>query len=419
MMQPPRGNRVHIGFFGRTNVGKSSLLNRICGQDVAIASEVAGTTTEVVEKGMELLPIGPVVFLDTAGLGDTTELGRARMERTTRALPRCDAAVFVVEAGVWGTEEEQLVQDCRAKKIPICIAVNKADVCFPSLEFLETMKSYGAAVVVSGVPENETDRETFLNAFKKALLQILPEEALATPPLVGDLVPAGGIIVMVVPIDLQAPKGRLILPQVQAIRDALDNDACAVVVKERELGSVLQKLRDKPNLVVCDSQVVLKTIADIPRDVLCTTFSTLFARAKSDLIDAARGAAKIDSLKNGSRVLVAEGCTHHALEDDIGRVKIPRWLRQYTGANLDIVHVSGRDFPDDLSQFDLVIHCGACTFTRRQMLARAWEAGRHGVAFTNYGVAISCLQGVLERVLEPFPAALSSFKEAFQDSSKS
>jgi [FeFe] hydrogenase H-cluster maturation GTPase HydF len=289
--------------------------------------------------------------------------------------------------------------------------VNKADTNAPSQDFLNEMLSKAPAVLVSGEFTAEAPRESFLNAFKNALIQILPEDAMQTPPLVGDLVPAGGIVVMVVPIDLQAPKGRLILPQVQAIRDALDNDACALVVKERELAAVLGKLREPPHLVVCDSQAVLKTVADIPRNVLCTTFSTLFARAKADLVEAARGAAKIDKLANGSRVLIAEGCTHHALEDDIGRVKIPRWLRQYTGAELDIVHACGRDFPADLSQFDLVIHCGACTFTRRQMLARVWEASRSNVPITNYGVAISCLQGVIERVLEPFPAALQAYKD--------
>jgi [FeFe] hydrogenase H-cluster maturation GTPase HydF len=410
MMQTPRGNRVHIGFFGRTNVGKSTLLNRTSGQDVAITSPVAGTTTDVVEKGMELLPIGPVVFLDTAGLGDSTELGAARLKRTELALPRCDVAVLVVEAGGWGEHEEGLVEKCRAHKIPICVVVNKCDVMPPSSEFLSDVSQKVGVVLSSGHTASEGERDKFVDAFKRALLQILPEEALKTPPLVGDLVPPGGLVAMVVPIDLQAPKGRLILPQVQAIRDALDNDAAALVVKERELAAVLQKLREPPNLVVCDSQAVLKTLADIPRNVPCTTFSTLFARAKYDLVEAARGAAKIDKLKNGSRVLVAEGCTHHALEDDIGRVKIPRWLRQYTGAELDIVHACGRDFPENLFEFDLIIHCGACTFTRRQMLARSWEASRVGVAFTNYGVAISCLQGVIERILEPFPAALQAYK---------
>lgn len=412
MMQTPRGNRVHIGFFGRTNVGKSTLLNRIVGQDVAIASPIPGTTTDVVEKGMELLPIGPVVFLDTAGLGDATELGAARIERTEKTVPRCDVAVIVTEANVWGEAEEFLLNKCNHQKTPVCVIVNKADREFPEQAFLSKIAEKVGCVLTSGNPENEMARDQFVTLFKKSLLQILPEDAVKTPPLVGDLVPAGGIVVMVVPIDLQAPKGRLILPQVQAIRDALDNDACAMVVKERELAAVLQKLREAPNLVVCDSQAVLKTIADVPRNVLCTTFSTLFARAKYDLIEAARGAAKIDKLVSGSRVLIAEACSHHAAEDDIGRVKIPRWLRQYTGAELDIVHISGRDFPSELSSFDLVIHCGACTFTRRQMLARHWEASNAGVSFTNYGVAISCLQGVIERVLEPFPAALDAYKAA-------
>jgi [FeFe] hydrogenase H-cluster maturation GTPase HydF len=412
MMQTPRGNRVHIGLFGRTNVGKSTLLNRIAGQDVAIASPLPGTTTDVVEKGMELLPIGPVVFLDTAGLGDASELGEARMARTRLALPRCDVAVLVTEPDCWGDTEEEVVTRCREAKTPLCIVVNKCDLVQPTETFLARLRQSAAAVVASGESTNDLEREGFLKRFKEALLNILPDSVLQTPPLLGDLVPAGGLVMMVVPIDLQAPKGRLILPQVQAIRDALDSDASVFVVKERELAAALARLTQKPDLVVCDSQAVLKTIADTPRDVPCTTFSTLFARAKADLVMAARGAAKIDRLKSGSRLLIAEGCSHHALEDDIGRVKIPRWLRQYTGVELSIAHASGRDFPEDLSAFDLVIHCGACTFTRRQMLARSFEAAERGVAFTNYGVAISCLQGVIERVLEPFPAALAAYREA-------
>jgi [FeFe] hydrogenase H-cluster maturation GTPase HydF len=412
MMQTPRGNRVHIGLFGRTNVGKSTLLNRIAGQDVAIASALPGTTTDVVEKGMELLPIGPVVFLDTAGLGDTSELGQARMARTRLALPRCDVALVVTEAHCWGGEEEEVVALCRERKIPLCVVVSKCDRVEPTADFLVRLQSLADAVVTSGKPADDGEREAFLKRFKEALLKIIPDSVLQTPPLLGDLVPAGGLVMMVVPIDLQAPKGRLILPQVQAIRDALDSDASVFVVKERELAAALARLNQKPDLVVCDSQAVLKTIADIPRNVRCTTFSTLFARAKSDLVMAARGAAQIDRLTKGDRILVAEGCSHHALEDDIGRVKIPRWLRQYTGLELDIVHVAGRDFPEELRGFDLVIHCGACTFTRRQMITRSFEAAECGVAFTNYGVAISCLQGVIERVLEPFPAALAAYREA-------
>jgi [FeFe] hydrogenase H-cluster maturation GTPase HydF len=253
-------------------------------------------------------------------------------------------------------------------------------------------------------------RERVVSRFKELLLKVCPDDYINPPVLVGDLLPAGGLLVMVVPIDLQAPKGRLILPQVQAIRDALDSDAAALVVKEREYAALLGRLNRPPDLVVCDSQVVLKMVADTPRDVKCTTFSILFARFKGDLQELARGAAMIDRLRAGDRVLVAESCSHHALEDDIGRVKIPRWLRQYTGLDVQIEVSAGRDFPQDLTGYKLVVHCGSCMLTRREMLAHIQRARAQGVAITNYGLAISVTQGVLKRALSPFPAALDAYE---------
>jgi [FeFe] hydrogenase H-cluster maturation GTPase HydF len=414
MQKTPKSLRLHLGLFGRTNVGKSSLLNLIAGQDAAITSPVPGTTTDVVEKPMELLPLGPVVFLDTAGLDDSSELAGRRIERAHKALDRTDIIILVTEPDVWTAFEEDLIARAEDKKIPFVIAVNKVDRQEPSEDFLLRLneRSGGRLVLCSGL--DTANREGVLAKFKKHWIELCPEECLNAPPLVGDLLPAGGLAVLVVPIDLGAPKGRLILPQVQTIRDALDNDAATLVVKEREYSAALMRLNTPPDLVVCDSQIVLKMVADTPAGVPCTTFSILFSRLKGDLPAMAAGVAAIDSLKHGDRVLVAEACSHHAMEDDIGRVKIPRWLRQFTGLNLEIEVSAGCDYPDDLKSFRLVVHCGSCMKTRRETLARIEAAKRAGVPVTNYGVCISYLQGVLERVLSPFPAALESYRAARQ-----
>ena len=411
MQKTPKALRLHIGLFGRTNVGKSSFLNLIAGQDVAITSPQAGTTTDVVEKVMELLPIGPVVFLDTAGLDDTSTLGELRLKKTVKIFDRSEVIVLVIEGNQWTEYEEQIVEEASKREIPCVIVVNKVDEIKPTDEFLESTKKKNPRVMLCSSVDHE-NRETYLNSFKNYLIDICPEEFLRPPPLVGDLLSPGGIAVLIVPIDLQAPKGRLILPQVQTIRDALDNDAATIVVKEREYTHILDNLKTPPDIVVCDSQVVLKMVADTPKNIKCTTFSILFARFKSDLIEMAKGAAVIESLKPGDKILIAESCSHHALEDDIGRVKIPRWLRQYAGAKLEIDVRAGRDFPDNLSEYKLVFHCGGCMFNRREILSRMQKCRDAGVPITNYGVGISFLQGVLPRALEPFPAALDAFHNA-------
>jgi [FeFe] hydrogenase H-cluster maturation GTPase HydF len=408
MSQTPKGQRLQVGLFGRVNTGKSSLLNLITGQDAALASPQPGTTTDVVEQAMELLPLGPVLFLDTAGFEDSSGLGPAREARSLLALRRCDVAVLVIEAGAWGQAEERLAQAARECKAALLLVVNKADQQAPSPEFLQRLRAISPHVL-SASALDIAGRDAFLTRFKASLAAAAPQAL--EPPLLGDLLPAGGLAVMVVPIDLQAPKGRLILPQVQAIRDCLDNDASVMVVKERELSAALASLKRPPDLVVCDSQVVLKAAADTPPGVKLTTFSILFSRFKGDLVSMARGAAAIHRLKAGDRVLVAEACTHHALEDDIGRVKIPRWLRRFTGLDLRVETCSHHDYPADLAQFKLVIHCGACMLNRREMLNRLRLAEEAGVAITNYGIAISVLQGVAERSLEPFPAALQAYQK--------
>lgn len=407
MNETPRGNRLHIALFGRVNAGKSTLMNLLAGQDIALISPQPGTTTDLVEKAMELLPLGPVLLIDTAGLGDSTLLGAARATRTARALSRTDVAVLVLESGVWTAHEEEIAIACAAKKIPLIAAINKIDIVPPSDAFVETVKrKVQAAIELSAI---STPRDALLTALKDAITKALPHER-TQAPLVADLLPAGGVALLVVPIDLQAPKGRLILPQVQTIRETLDVDATAIIVKERELAHTLRLLKQPPDLVICDSQAILKVDADVPRAIPLTTFSILFARQKGDLVECARGAAAIASLKPGDSVLIAEGCTHHALEDDIGRVKIPRWLRQRVGGDLEINHVSGCTFPPVLLEFDLVIHCGACTLNRTEMLHRISQAKATQTPITNYGVAISYLQGVLPRVLAPFPAALRAFE---------
>ena len=412
MTTAPKSLRLHIGLFGRTNVGKSSFLNMVAGQDVAIVSPVPGTTTDVVEKPMELLPIGPVVFLDTAGVDDHSELAGLRAEKTRRVLERVDVVVIVLEPGAWGPHEQEIFNEAARRKAPVVLVVNKVDRAAPSDESLAALREKTPRVVTCSSVE-PSGRETCLAAFKQHLLAVCPEEFLAAPPLVGDLLRAGsgmGLAVLVVPIDLQAPRGRLILPQVQTIRDSLDADAAVAVVKEREYAAFLDRLREPPDLAVCDSQVALKMVADTPRDVPCTTFSILFARYKGDLVELARGAAVLAGLRPHDRVLIAESCSHHAIEDDIGRVKIPRWLRQFAGADVRIDSCAGHDFPEDLASYRLVIHCGGCMITRREMLARMQTAREAGVAITNYGVAICVLQGVIERTLSPFPAALDAYR---------
>jgi len=413
MQGTPKGNRLHIALFGRTNVGKSSFLNMITGQDIAITSPVAGTTTDVVEKAMELLPIGPVLFLDTAGLDDTSALGELRIKKTQRVFNRADVCILILEPDIWTDYEDLVIKEAEKRKIPIIGVINKIDLKKPSTDFVnEVKRKVGRVIQISAV--DKENRDDYINALKTQILEVCPNDFLQPPPLIGDLLPPGGLAVLVVPIDLEAPKGRLILPQVQTIRDALDNDAAALIVKERELAHILTILNRPPDIVVCDSQVVLKICADVPKEIPATTFSILFSRYKGDLVEQAKGAAHIEALKPGDKVLIAEACTHHPIEDDIGRVKIPRWLRQYVGGDLQIDVYAGRDYPENLKEYKLVIHCGGCVLNRREMLTRIQMAKEARVPITNYGVCISFLQGVIRRTLSPFPAALMAFEKELE-----
>ena len=400
MQKTPKGLRLHIGIFGRRNVGKSSLLNALTSQAAAIVSDTPGTTTDPVEKAMELLPLGPVVFIDTAGIDDMGALGEMRIKKTMQVFERTDLAILVTETNHWGEFEEKIKNILHEQKIPFIVVFNKADLAPLASDTRQKLKTENLPFIAISALKKEG-----IEKLKELLLQTAPKEWFNPPTLIGDLLPPGELAVLIVPIDLQAPKGRLILPQVQTIRDVLDNDAYCMVVKERELRDALQRLNRKPKLVVCDSQCVLKTVADTPEDVWVTTFSIVMARFKGDLPAFARGLKAIEKLKPQDKVLIAEACTHHPLADDIGRVKIPRWLQQYVGGKIHCDVCAGRNFPENLEEYRLIIHCAACVLNRREMLTRIYKAEQKGVPITNYGLTISFLQGVIHRCLEPFPYA--------------
>jgi [FeFe] hydrogenase H-cluster maturation GTPase HydF len=409
MISAPKSLRLHIGIFGRRNAGKSSLLNALTRQDVSIVSAQAGTTTDPVEKPMELLPLGPVLFIDTAGIDDEGALGAQRVERTRQVFDRCEVGILVTEATSWSSFEDELLAEFSKREIPTVVVFNKADLGAPSAELLSRLEAANPKTVTKTVTTVASQGQGVLE-LREALIRVAPDSFIETPSLASDLVPAGGMAVLVVPIDKEAPKGRLIMPQVQTIRDLLDHDAYCMVVKERELRDALGRLNRKPDLVVTDSQAFLKVAGDTPPDVPMTSFSILFARQKGDLLAFVQGALAIDQLRPGDPVLIAEACSHHPIGDDIGRVKIPRWLTQYTGGKLDITHVQGHDFPADLSPYRLVIHCGSCVHNRREMLSKIARCRRASVPITNYGLAIAYSLGVFERALRPFPAAHDWFK---------
>jgi len=402
----PKGLRLHIAFFGRRNVGKSSLLNALTRQQVSIVSSTPGTTTDPVEKPMELLPLGPVVFIDTAGLDDTGALGAQRVAASRQVFERTDLAVLVTTAAPETDFDQALLRELTARAIPVVVVFNKVDLAAPVPAVLAALTAQKIRTVQTSVPLGQG-----ISDLRQALLETAPADFINTPTILGDLVGPGEMAVLVVPIDKEAPKGRLILPQVQSIRDLLDSDALCLVVKEHELRHALSRLTVPPKLVVTDSQVFLKVAADTPRGVPMTSFSVLFARFKGDLLTQVIGTTAVDALGAGDRVLVAEACCHHPIGEDIGRVKIPRWLTQYVGGPLQFEHVQGHDFPADLSPYKLVIHCGACTTNRREVLSRILRCQQAGVPITNYGLVIAYSLGIFERALEPFPAALAAYHQ--------
>ena len=386
----PSGERVHIGFFGRRNAGKSSVVNAVTNQGLSLVSDVAGTTTDPVYKAMELLPIGPVVIIDTAGYDDEGMLGEMRVKSTKQALNRTDIAVLVIDAQLgMGECEKELVELFAQKEIPYIIAVNKTDLTKSDIN--DDKCVYVSAKTGDGIFELKE---------KLGKLADMPAKEVR---LIGDKLERNDLVVLVVPIDESAPKGRLILPQQQMIRDVLDADACAVVVKDTELADTLAALGKKPKLVITDSQAFASVSRDTPEDIMLTSFSILMARYKGFLDTAVDGAKAIDTLKDGDTVLISEGCTHHRQCGDIGTVKIPNWLKKHTGKNINIKTSSGREFPDDLSEYALVIHCGGCMLTPREMTYRMKCALDQNVPFTNYGVAIAHMTGILKRSVEIFP----------------
>lgn len=403
----PLANRIAISFFGKRNAGKSSLINAITGQSVAVTSDVAGTTTDPVHKTMELLPLGPVVFIDTPGLDDEGELGRMRVEKAYEVLHRTNMVIVVVSADEGVTDfERAFITETRGRGIPQLLVLNKSDLRdFSSQELDDLSKSLGVPVTKACARTGEgiDDLKQLIGKYAK-----FDDAELS---LVGGLVNPGGMAVLVTPIDKAAPKGRLILPQQQVIRDVIECDAAAIVTKEQELKETLDSLRKKPDIVITDSQAFLKVSADTPTNIPLTSFSILFARQKGDLADMVRGIGRIASLKDGDRVLIAEGCTHHRQSDDIGKVKIPRWIRQIAGGGVEFEWTSGASFPRDLTKYAVIVHCGGCMLNRREMLYRMNVAKENGVGITNYGMLIAYVQGILPRALAPFPAAALALEE--------
>ncbi len=407
METTPRGMRLHIAIFGRRNVGKSSLINALTNQDIALVSPMAGTTTDPVHKAMEILPIGPVEIIDTAGIDDEGFLGRLRVKKTMEVLNKTDLAVLVIDPALGvGEFEHRLKQTIEGKGIPVVMAVSKADTPdYSEKAVREWERELGGPIVaISSVTGSG------LEELKQHMIKAAPRH-FEEPSIISDLLQPGELAILVVPIDTAAPKGRLILPQVQTLRDLLDHDMMGLVVKERELRLAFQYLSVKPKIVVTDSQAFQKVAADTPDDVLMTSFSILMARYKGDLVELVKGAAKVKQLKPGDKVLIAEACTHHRQADDIGKVQIPRWLRQYVGGDLEFQWSSGTGYPENLADFDLIVHCGACMINRREMLHRIDMAKKAGVPIVNYGVLLAFVHGILERALRPFPLALMAWEE--------
>jgi [FeFe] hydrogenase H-cluster maturation GTPase HydF len=412
MQDTPKGSRLHISLFGRRNAGKSSLINALTNQDIALVSAVPGTTTDPVYKAMEILPLGPVMLIDTAGLDDEGTLGSLRVKKSLEVLEKTDVTLLVTDAAAgFGEYEKEIFLQCSKRNIPVLTILNKIDLIEISLKEdliaalnfqLQQLKqdAEGIAIPDSPVlPVSSVTKDGILN-LKQLLSKIKPTDWLA-PAIVGDLLSPGDMAVLVVPIDMAAPQGRLILPQVQTIRDILDHDCLTVVCKEYELKKALASLKAPPKLVVTDSQVFMKVSADLPPDVPLTSFSILMARYKGDLPTLARGAKTVEALVPGDKILIAEACTHHQQPDDIGKVKIPRWLRQMVGGELKIDFVSGSSYPANLKEYKLIVHCGGCMLNRKEMLHRISLAKNADIPIVNYGILIAAVHGILPRALKP------------------
>jgi len=381
----PSSDRTHIGIFGKRNAGKSSLINAITGQNLAIVSEVLGTTTDPVSKAMELLPLGPVVITDTPGIDDLGELGEARVKKSYETLSRTDIAVVVADE-VFSDTEEKLIKKIEEKNIPYIKVINKCE------NITERLDGYFYVSAKTG--EN-------INNLKEEIARLAKDNK-ALRRIVGDFIEAGDIVVLVIPIDASAPKGRLILPQQQTIRDILDSGAAAVCVRDTELSKTLEKI-GKPKLVITDSQAFGRVSKDVPEDVNLTSFSILMSRYKGTLLKSIKAVRTIDTLEDGDTILISEGCTHHRQCEDIGTVKIPNWIREYTGKNINFKFTSGGEFPEDLSEYKMIVHCGGCMLNEREMMSRSKHASDSGVPMTNYGLLIAHINGILDRSIKPLP----------------
>ncbi|MDQ1332799.1 MAG: hypothetical protein QG576_834 [Bacteroidota bacterium] len=399
MTSKGRESKPHIGIYGRRNNGKSSLINSLAGQDIAIVSTHAGTTTDPVKKSFEITGFGPVILIDTAGIDDSGDLGDKRVERTVKTLDIIDLALLVVAENHWGESEDMLISKFRDQEIPYIIIHNKSDIQESTPKFrLEILKKCGESLIDYSVIDKRNYEQLI------DLIRItIPEHSYKTPTLLGDLLNYGDIVILITPIDVEAPAGRLILPQVQAIRDVLDNDAVAIVLKEREVDSFLKKTGIKPALAITDSQVFVKADASIPPEIPLTSFSIMLARFKGDFDNYLKGTPKISELKDGDRILLLESCTHHVACDDIGRTKIPRWISGFTGKKIDYDVVAGLDtLPRPITDYSLIIQCGGCMITRRQLHNRLRPAIKAGIPVTNYGMAIAWLHGIYNRAIAPF-----------------
>ncbi|KAA3613139.1 MAG: [FeFe] hydrogenase H-cluster maturation GTPase HydF [Calditrichaeota bacterium] len=397
MKKTPKGMRLHIGIYGRRNVGKSSLVNAITRQQVSIVSDVAGTTTDPVEKPMEMLPIGPVLFIDTAGIDDEGDLGKKRIQKSRKAMERTDIAIIVSTADLWEDFEQNLINEFSRLKITVIVVFNKVDILSPRADQLDSISKQGISVV-----QSIAFKAVGINELRDVLIANVPDYFLKSPSVTANLVPPGEMALLVVPIDYEAPKGRLILPQVQVLRDLLDNDAYSMVVKETGLVQALNNLKKPPALVITDSQSFKEVGRDTPVEIPLTSFSILFARLKGDLKEFVKGALSIGKLIPGDNILIAESCSHHPIKGDIGREKIPLWLDKYVGGKLNYSTVQGHDFPEDLSKYKLVVQCGSCTFNPRLLKTRLNICRSANVPITNYGVAIAFMHGIFERALAPF-----------------
>ena len=398
-MSKGRDAKPHIGIYGRRNSGKSSLINCLAGQDIAIVSEQAGTTTDPVKKSFEITGFGPVVLVDTAGIDDSGDLGEKRVERTLRTLDIIDLALLVITENSWGEYEDGLIAKFRSQDVPFIIIHNKSDIQEPFAVFREQIKYNTGKDPFEFSAVDKRNYEELIKLIKVTI----PEHSYKTPTLLGDLISHGDVVILITPIDVEAPAGRLILPQVQAIRDILDNDAVAIVLKEREVDAFLKKTGIKPALAITDSQVFIKADASIPPDIPLTSFSIMLARFKGDFDSYLKGTPKISDLRDGDRVLLLESCTHHVACDDIGRTKIPRWISNFTGKKIEYDVVAGLDvLPRPITDYALVIQCGGCMITRRQLHNRLQPAIKAGIPVTNYGMAIAYVQGIYQRAIKPF-----------------